>query len=334
MEADFDLGGGPNGGAEFDEGENFDAFNDDTFGAAADEWKEEDHEELAKLTESELRAGGAAALHMGGNGDAEDFFDLGHVDADDGDCLEPPGESTINGEEGEIEKELAGKFEMARLEQDPAILATSSVPPGPPLGHGLRPNEFPRPPAIPPQMPPRPEFVDPAIMTMGQVPLPPRGPMMPGEIPLPQQPHPPRAMMPGFPPNVAPKTVEELEREMIADQQREQQQRQQQQQQQQQQQLLMHQQQMMMRAQYQQNYPLPGMPPPPQIQGHPHHHHPGGGPPHPHPRQMMPNQFHHQQMQMQKQHPGQHQHHQHGFPHHRQQGFQQHHSNEGFDHHG
>ena len=38
----------PNANDEEDT-EAFDAFNDDTFGASADAWNEEDHEELAKL---------------------------------------------------------------------------------------------------------------------------------------------------------------------------------------------------------------------------------------------------------------------------------------------
>ena len=78
----------PNANDEEDT-EAFDAFNDDTFGAGADAWNEEDHEELAKLTEEELHGFGA------GN----DFFELDGADAGDDDCLEPAGESTINGDE-------------------------------------------------------------------------------------------------------------------------------------------------------------------------------------------------------------------------------------------
>ena len=124
-EAEHDLGG-QNGDGDL---EAFDAFNDDTFGAGADTWNEDDHEELAKLTEEEIHG-----FHAG-----NDFFDLDQASAADEDCLEPAEASTINGDQ-----ELSQK--MTNL---------SMIPP-----------------------PPKPDvstdFVDPAIMSMGSMPLPPR----------------------------------------------------------------------------------------------------------------------------------------------------------------
>jgi len=72
---DFEtFGGGPDDNGPEDE---LDAFNDDTFGAAADEWKEDTHEELAQLTEEERKALKAS----------NDFFEFG--EDDEGECLEP-----------------------------------------------------------------------------------------------------------------------------------------------------------------------------------------------------------------------------------------------------
>ena len=205
--ADAELGLEGQNGA--DDLEAFDAFNDDTFGAGADTWDEEGHEELAKITEEEIHGFNA------GN----EFFELDKDASGLDDCLEAPDTSTINGDQDLSQK-------MTNL---------SMIPPPP------KPNISP-------------DFVDPAIMSMGSMPLPPsRPPMFPA-------------------PNAGPMTVEELERQMMAQQhqglqqqqlrhQQMQQEREEhermrhmQQQQQHQQQLMMQQQeqqQMLMRAQMQ-----------------------------------------------------------------------------------
>lgn len=69
-----------------------DAFNDDTFGAGADAWDEEGHEQLAKLTEEELHGVQAS----------NDFFDFNEADDD---CLEPPGSETLNGDFADMKLE-------------------------------------------------------------------------------------------------------------------------------------------------------------------------------------------------------------------------------------
>ena len=57
MDPDDDLDVGENTNEDF---EAFDEFNDDTFGASADAWDEDGHEELAKMTEEELHGVSAA----------------------------------------------------------------------------------------------------------------------------------------------------------------------------------------------------------------------------------------------------------------------------------
>ena len=42
--------------ARAEDAETFDAFNDDTFGGADDEWNEDAHEALAAMTEEEMKA--------------------------------------------------------------------------------------------------------------------------------------------------------------------------------------------------------------------------------------------------------------------------------------
>ena len=166
--------------------EAFDEFNDDTFGAGADTWDEEGHEELAKMTEEEIH----------GLETANDFFELGADDVLD-DCLEPSGSETINGGQEEV---------MRQMQEEMAALRTTASPLVPPnnVHHAIqnvmppsRPN-LPGPVphiqgAIPsqPQMAPRPEFVDPAIMSMGSMPLPPP---------------PSRAVLPAEPPKAPPQS--------------------------------------------------------------------------------------------------------------------------------
>merc|ERR1719266_170684 len=84
----------PNGSEDTDA---FDAFNDDTFGAEADTWNEEDHEQLAKLTEEEMHGFSAA----------NDFFELDDAGGGDDDCLEPAGSTTINGDEEDLAEQMA-----------------------------------------------------------------------------------------------------------------------------------------------------------------------------------------------------------------------------------
>ena len=86
--------------------EEFDAFNDDTFGASADAWNEDDHENLAKLTEEEIHG------FQAGN----DFFELDNL-KDDGDCLEPPGEETLNGD-------LETQLESLEIEQSKLMICS------------------------------------------------------------------------------------------------------------------------------------------------------------------------------------------------------------------
>merc|ERR1712223_1012378 len=209
----------PNGSEDTDA---FDAFNDDTFGAGADAWDEEDHEQLAKLTEEEMHGFSAA----------NDFFELDDATGGDDDCLEPAGSTTINGDEEDLAEQMAS-LRTSEL---------SSIPPPPKPEFSMRPSPNEQ---LRPQFPPQPDFVDPAIMSMGQMPLPPRP-----YYPPPQQSTNVAAQAP------KPMTVEELEREMMAKQQQQQQQQQQIQQQQQQQQQLQQQQmflqqQIMQRAQMQ-----------------------------------------------------------------------------------
>ena len=171
--------------------EAFDAFNDDTFGAGADAWNEDDHEELAKLTEEEIHGFNA------GN----EFFELDKDSSALDDCLEPPDVSTINGDQ-----ELSQK-----------MTSLSMIPP-------------------PPKPTISPDFVDPAIMSMGSMPLPPS--------------RPPPPMFPA--PNAGPMTVEELERQMMAQQQQDIHQQQMRHQEEQQRMRQMQQQQFMMQQQQQQ----------------------------------------------------------------------------------
>jgi hypothetical protein len=77
--------------------EAFDTFNDDTFGASADTWNEDDHENLVKLTDDELTSMEAS----------NDFFDLGNNDAEDGDCLEPLEAINMNGQQGLVQQMAA-----------------------------------------------------------------------------------------------------------------------------------------------------------------------------------------------------------------------------------
>lgn len=256
FKAEYDLEG--NGDEEGDNTEAFDAFNDDTFGDAAAAWNEDDHEELAKVVEEEIH----------GDTAGNDFFELDNADGDDGDCLEPPGTSTINGER-------AMAREMAAMQiRDPAIMNVVPAPPRP---------DFPM------QPPPR-EFVDPAIMSMGSMPLPPR---------------------PHFPPNAgAPLTVEELEREMLAQQHRENQLRLQQQEHQHrlQQQQMFVQQQMMIRAQMQRQHLRQQQMEQMQRQGQQHHGHGFQQR-----QQQLYDQIHQQQLQQQQQRHHQHQHQQDGY---------------------
>ena len=163
-EVDYEPDPNPN---EIEDTEAFDAFNDDTFGADADTWNEDEALELAKLTEEEMHG-------MHGIQTSNDFFELEDANAGDDDCLEPAGSSTINGDE-----DLADQMASLRTSE------FSSIPPPP-----IPMTDFPsRPPApieqqqVRPQFPPQPEFVDPAIMSMGQMPLPPRPPFFPQQHP-------------------------------------------------------------------------------------------------------------------------------------------------------
>ena len=172
--------------------EEFDAFNDDTFGASADTWNEDAHEELAKITEEEMQG-----LNLQTDNAFFELDDNG-ADFDDGDCLETPGAETLNGDQA-LESQLESlsvqddnDFERDHdlgSPVDPAILNAVQKP----LQQQRPPVDFPPAPPRPsmiPQQPPMtnvqrqapmgtPEFVDPAIMSMGSMPLPPRPQMFP-----------------------------------------------------------------------------------------------------------------------------------------------------------
>ena len=172
MDPDDDLDRGEKVDADL---EAFDEYNDDTFGAAADAWDEDGHEELAKMTEEELHGVSASNdfFDLDNNGDANDFFDLDNNI--EGDCLEAPGSETINGGQDEVIEQMASEMASMRttaspLSEDPAILNAMPPPPRPNLPG---PNSHMTLPPSQPRMAPRPDFVDPAIMSMGSMPLPP-----------------------------------------------------------------------------------------------------------------------------------------------------------------
>ena len=90
-------------GGPLEEGE-FDEFNDDTFGVGAEEWEEDQHEQLAMLTEDERKA----------LAQSNDFF-------------------ANQEEEDQVEEELAnGVKQKVDLSTDPAIMSVSHFPPPPP----------------------------------------------------------------------------------------------------------------------------------------------------------------------------------------------------------
>ncbi len=153
-----------NAAAGLEEEEDFDAFNDDTFGVAAAEWEEGAHERLAQLTEEER-----LALKQ-----SSDFFGLGDDEEDrSGEALEKP----TNGElmESARRQLQEGLLLNAKVEKtspdDPAIVDVGR------RGHPELPqfaaaDQFSRPPQQ------QQEFRDPAIMTVVSSAAP-QMPMMP-----------------------------------------------------------------------------------------------------------------------------------------------------------
>ncbi|TRY76782.1 hypothetical protein TCAL_14765 [Tigriopus californicus] len=174
-----------------DDGE-FDAFNDDTFGDAAEEWAESAHEQLAGLTEEEK-----SALQS-----SQAFFDLDGQDAEGGWGLLEPLEPVSDTNGG-----LHHAMDRMRLSPAP-----KHAPPLQAESSGMN-APSPRP-ALPMfssaghlgTTPP----VDPAIMSIGRLPGP--VPVLPGPPP-----QPPRASPMG-PPLLPTQghTLEELEREMLS----------------------------------------------------------------------------------------------------------------------
>lgn len=176
----------------------YDAFNDDTFGDAVEEWAESAHEQLAGLTEEEK-----AALQS-----SQAFFDLDGPDNEDDDynagLLEPL--EPVSDTNGDIHHAMdrmrlspGPKFTQPTRPESSGFNAGSPRPALPMFssaGH-----------VGPPTLP-----VDPAIMSIGRLPGPVPGLPVPGLPPQPSQPTP-------MGHRVLPThghTLEELEREMLS----------------------------------------------------------------------------------------------------------------------